>query len=114
MSQTKPGAAINHSGTKAFVITSTDGDELLRIDLQTGEVSGPLEQTGRAAEIFVDYLRMIAGLGSHFRHDFEAVNALKALIAVRPFNWDDEVDDPEAYRAWRNAEDLLRRLGVPS
>lgn len=106
-----PDAVINYSGTKAFVLTTTDGDELLRIDLQTGEVSGPIEQTGRAAEVFVAALRMIAGLGSNFRQDLEAVDALKALIAVRPENWDDEVDDPEAYRAWRDAEDLLRRLG---
>ncbi len=53
----------------------------------------------------------IAALRTRAENGDAAVARLKALMAVRPANWDDEVDDPEGYRAWRDAEDLLKRLG---
>ncbi len=101
---------INRPAAQAFVLTSAIGHELLRIDLATGEVTAAIETANEAARAFVGALRAIADPGSVTRQ-VEAIDALKALIAVRPENWDDEVDDPEAYRAWRDAEDLLRRMG---
>ena len=73
--------------------------------------------------LFLADIRAASGLGAapmmtdlpaelrKLRQAADALPVLKALIAVRPWNWDDEVDDPEGYRAWRDAEELLRRLG---
>lgn len=101
---------INHPAAQAFVLTSATGRELLRIDLATGEVTAAIETANEAARAFVGALRTMTGQRDNARY-IDAVDALKALIAGRPENWDDEVDDPEAYRAWRDAEHVLRRMG---
>lgn len=39
------------------------------------------------------------------------VGALRKLMAIRPFNWDDG-DDPEQEAAWEAADDALTMAGV--
>lgn len=71
----------------------------------------PLRQRAEAAEAEAAR-RVHAETYENVRGNRDAAVArLKALMAVRPVNWDDEVDDPDGYRAWRDAEDLLKRLG---
>lgn len=76
------------------VIRDAEGAAVCVLYLPLGDLSGQAITNG-AAILVVPAL----------------VGALRKLMAIRPFNWDDG-DDPEAEAAWEAAADALTAAGV--